>query len=64
MVALVLPLPGSKNGKVKAVETTAYAMSDYRTTPDLATRLIVAAGTEPPTAPSLRGLLARILARK
>ncbi|MYD97658.1 MAG: hypothetical protein F4X98_09760 [Gammaproteobacteria bacterium] len=48
----------------KAVKTTAYAISDYRTTPDLVTRLMVAAGTAPPAGPSLRGLLGRILARK
>ena len=28
----------------KAVKTTAYAISDYRTTPDLATRLMEASG--------------------
>ena len=48
----------------KAVKTTAYAISDYRTTPDLATRLMEASGTEPPAAPSARGFLGRILARK
>ena len=48
----------------RAVKTTAYAIGDYRTTPDLATRLMEAAGTAPPAAPSLRGLLGRILARK
>ena len=48
----------------KAVKTTAYAISDYRTTPDLAARLMVAAGTAPPGGPSLRGLLARFFARK
>ena len=47
----------------KAVRTTAFAIGDYRTTPDLARRLTVAAGTAPPAAPSLRGLLGRILAR-
>ena len=48
----------------KAVTTTAYAISDYRTTPDLAARLMEASGTEPPAAPSLRGMLGRILTRK
>ena len=48
----------------RAVKTTAYAIGDYRTTPDLATRLMEAAGTAPPAAPSLRGLLGRLLARK
>ncbi len=48
----------------KAVKTTAYAISDYRTTPDLATRLMKASGTEPLAAPSARGFLGRILARK
>ena len=48
----------------KAVKTTAYAISDYRTTPDLATRLMEASGTEPPAAPSALGFLGRILARK
>ena len=48
----------------KAVKTTAYAISDYRTTPDLARRLTVAAGAALPAAPSLRGFLSRILARK
>ena len=48
----------------QAVKTTAYAISDYRTTPDLATRLTVAAGAAPPAAPSLRGFLRRILARQ
>ena len=40
------------------------AISDYRMTPDLVRRLMVAAGTAPPAAPSLRGLFARLLARK
>ena len=44
----------------KAVKTTAFAISDYRTTPDLATRLMEASGT----APSALGLLGRMLARK
>ena len=47
----------------KAVKTTAYAVSDYRTTPDLAARLMEASGTAPPAGPSLRGLLARLFAR-
>ena len=48
----------------KAVKTTAYAISDYRTTPDLATRLIEASGTAPPAASSVLGRLGRFLARK
>ena len=48
----------------EAVKTTSYAISDYRTTPDLATRLMVAAGAAPPAATSLRGFLRRILAHK
>ena len=48
----------------KAVKTTAYAISDYRTTPDLAARLLEASGTGSPAAPAVRGLLGRILARK
>ena len=48
----------------KAVKTTAYAISDYRTTPDLARRLMEASGTVPPAALSARGLLGRIAARK
>lgn len=48
----------------RAVKTTAYAISDYRTTPDLAIRLMEASGTVPPAAPSLPGFLGRILARK
>ncbi|MYD92875.1 MAG: hypothetical protein F4Y02_04125 [Chloroflexi bacterium] len=48
----------------EAVKTTAYAISDYRTTPDLATRLMEAAGTAPAAAPSLRRFLGRILSRK
>ena len=48
----------------KAVKTTAYAISDYRTTPDLATRLMEASCAEPPTAPPARGLLGRLFARK
>ena len=48
----------------EAVTTTAYAFRDYRTTPDLATRLMEVSGAAPPAAPSVRGLLGRILARK
>ena len=48
----------------KAVTTTAFAFNDYRTTPDLAARLMEASGTPPPAAPSLRQLLGRVLARK
>ena len=47
----------------KAVKTTAYAISDYRTTSELATRLMEASGTTPPTASPARGLLRRLLAR-
>ena len=46
------------------VKTTAYAISDYRTIPDLATRLRKAFGTVPPAALSARGLLGGILARR
>ena len=48
----------------RAVTTTAYAFRDYRTTPDLATRLMEVSGTAPPAASSARRLLGRILARK
>ena len=48
----------------KAVKTTAYAIGDYRTTPDLATRLMEASGTAPLAAPSALRRLGRILARK
>ena len=48
----------------EAVKTTAFPIGDYRTTPDLAARLMVAAGTAPPAGPSLRRFLGRILARK
>ena len=48
----------------QAVTTTAYAFSDYRTTPDLAKRLMVASGMAPPASPSLLQRLGRILARK
>ena len=48
----------------KSVKTTAYPVSDYRTTPDLAARLMVAAGTAPPATPSALRHLGRILARK
>ena len=48
----------------KAVKTTAYAIRDYRTTPDLATRLMEASGKGPPAARSERGLLRRFLARR
>ncbi len=47
----------------RAVTTTAYAFSDYRTTPDLAKRLMVASSTAPPAAPFARRLLARLFAR-
>ncbi|MDE0408325.1 MAG: hypothetical protein OXN81_10735 [Alphaproteobacteria bacterium] len=48
----------------KAVKTTAYAIGDYRTTPDLATRLMEASGTASPAAPPALGRLGRMLARK
>ncbi|MXW36411.1 MAG: hypothetical protein F4Z60_13360 [Chloroflexi bacterium] len=48
----------------RAVKTTAFPISDYQTTPDLAARLMVAAGVSPPAGPSLRGLLGRLLGRK
>ena len=48
----------------KAVTTTAFAISDYRTTPDLATRLAEVSGTVTPAVPSLRRFVGRILARK
>ena len=48
----------------RAVTTTAYAIRDYRTTPDLVARLMEASGAAPPAASSERGLLSRILARK
>lgn len=44
--------------------TTGYTISDYRTTPDLVRRLMVASGTAPPAAPSALGRLRRTLARK
>lgn len=48
----------------KAVKTTAYAIGDYRTTPNLAARLMEASGKVPPAAPTALGRLGRILARK
>ena len=48
----------------RAVTTTAYAIGDYRTTPDLAARLTAAAGRAPPAAPFLRRWVGRLLARK
>ena len=48
----------------RAVTTTAYAIGDYRTTPDLAARLTAAAGRAPPAAPFLRRWVGRIQARK
>ena len=47
----------------QAVKTTAYAIRDYRTTPDLAARLTEASGAGSPAGPAWRGLLGRILAR-
>ena len=47
----------------KAVKTIAYAISDYRTTSELVTRLMEASGTTLPTASPARGLLRRLLAR-
>ena len=48
----------------RAVTTTAYAIGDYRTTPDLTGRLMEASGAAPPAGPSVRGLLGRFFARK
>ena len=48
----------------QAVKTTAYAIGDYRTTPDLATRLMEASGKGLPAGASARGLLGRILTRR
>ena len=48
----------------QAVTTTAYAISDYRTTPDLAKRLTEASDTAPPAASSVRRFLCRLIARK
>ena len=48
----------------RAVTTTAYAISEYRTTPDLAARLMEASGAAPSVGSSVRGLLGRILGRK
>ena len=46
----------------KAVKTTAHAITDYRTTPGLGTRLMAASGTTLGEAPSARGLFGRIFA--
>lgn len=40
----------------------AYAITDYRTTAGLATRLMEASGATPRKAPSARGLLGRLFA--
>lgn len=45
-----------------AVKTTAYPITDYRTTPALATRLMEASGTAPRDAPPIRRLLGRLFA--
>ena len=67
------PDQGGPGGKIqariadlfdRAVKTTAYAISDYRTTPDLAARLMEASGTASPAAPPALGRLGRMLARK
>ena len=47
----------------RAVKTTAYPLSNYRTTPDLAARLMVASGAAPREPPSFRRLFARLFAR-
>ena len=47
----------------KAVKTTAYPLSDYRTTPDLAARLMEASGAAPRTTTPVRRLLGRLFAR-
>ena len=44
----------------KAVKTTAYPITDYRTTPGLATRLKEASGTIQREAPPARGLFGRL----
>ena len=54
----------SRNCSTRRVTTTTYAFSDYRATPDLPRRLMVASGVAPPAAPSVLGRLSRILARK
>ena len=46
----------------EAVKTTAYPLSNYRTTPDLATRLMAASGTAPRETPSVRRLFRRLFA--
>ena len=48
----------------RAVTRTAYAISDYRTTPDLAARLTEASDAAPPAVPPALGHLGRMLARK
>ena len=48
----------------KAVTTTAHTFNNYRTTPDLAARLLEASGSAPPAAPSALERFGRILARK
>ena len=47
----------------RAVKTTAYPLSNYRTTPDLAARLMEASGTAPRKTLSVRRLFGRLLAR-
>ena len=46
----------------KAVKTTAFAISDYRTTPDLGAQLMEASGTALRKAPPARGLFGRLFA--
>lgn len=46
----------------KAVRTIVYPITDYRTTPDLAMRLMEVSGPTPRKAPSSRGLFGRLFA--
>jgi hypothetical protein len=46
----------------KAVKTTVYPITDYRTTPDLAARLTEASGTTPRQTPPVRRLFGRLFA--
>ena len=46
----------------KAVKTTAYPISDYRTTPGLGARLMDASGTALRDMPPARGLFGRLFA--
>ncbi len=46
----------------RAVRTIAYPITDYRTTADLAKRLMEASGATPRMVPSARGLFGRLFA--